>query len=250
MTMATAMVCTCREKPTRPGTRTFAGDSAATASPQAYVPGQSQIHAGVNPVALRPGDTTGLVEERIPTNSPLLRELGIRSPALTTESLFVSAPASNIPWEEGRPIDTTFYGFFGGYYSVLQALSKGIPSLFIIGKIDVDTDRVGFLIRAPDADFSPEAVDLWLFDIRGEHFLAPLRLASAWGDEGYETNLESWLLRDKSGFRIFQRRWAASTDSGAALPRDSLLVWAVGGSRLEVRGDSLSLARARAFFYK
>lgn len=242
--MAAALGFACRSRAT--STRPLASvpnDS----SERVYVPGDGHIHASVVAVQLPPADTGGIVAMRVSPDDPLLRDLNFSSPGVDPETLLVSVGLDGVAdWAQGRPIDTSHYDFYETYYPVLRTLNRNYPSLFIVDKLEIDSGRTGFLIRAPGPQ-GTDAIDLWVFDRLANHFLAPLRLSDASGDEGRGTMLASWFVRGDSGLRVFQRRGAFGPVPGR-LPSDSFWIALLGREGFETRSDSVSAAAARAFF--
>ncbi len=160
---------------------------------------QSQDTSAPTPISIQiveppppPADT--ILIHRVLPGAPLLLELTKRSRRLSSDTLFVYSALEAAAWPySGEPLGTAFEPLFRAFYPTL-AFPHREPELFAAGRLVLDPQHIGYLLRVPGM-YESSQIDLWIYDAREKRFGLPIHVAEAYGDEGCGFNLESVLIR-------------------------------------------------------
>jgi len=92
---------------------------------------------------------------------------------------------------DGTPLPVSSYQYFANTYGQLK--NAEFPGeIFAIFQFSQGTRWQCFLLRVPGI-YSSDQIDLWMFDTVKKQWMAPMKIAEAWGDGGEAIDVQGWI---------------------------------------------------------
>jgi hypothetical protein len=115
---------------------------------------------------------------------------------------------------QGKMIDTIYFPLFGDYISQYKQYYTDPKTkikkysgyyLFASYKFSINDYLTGLIMREP-SQYEESAIGLWIYNSKADELYKSVRLADAFGDENWYFKKDSWIQKNKSGFRIISRQ--------------------------------------------
>ncbi len=151
----------------------------------------------------------------------LLGELNQKSSILTRDTIHVASAVSPEDGYGGAKIDS-------GHYDILRKpYQEGkIGGFYVSYRVRLEPGHTGYLLRVPSR-YTSSGIDLWIYGEDSESWMAPVRVADAFGGGSWQYAMDGWLVDvdgDQDRDLVQRRRFWWTNHAFEEDQADSLLV--------------------------